>query len=91
MRKHAVFRQGGSTNEGIQRVAKTNSFRRIDFEGIEIVAPEKVLLRRQVALNGQEFGVQVSDRYQRRPSPVLATLAVLGIYLLSLAAGVPHH
>jgi predicted metal-binding membrane protein len=37
------------------------------------------------------FGVQVSDRYQRRPSPVLAALAVLGVCLLSLAAGVPHH
>jgi hypothetical protein len=37
------------------------------------------------------FGVQVSDRYQRRPSPILAALAVLGVCLLSLAAGVSHH
>ena len=32
------------------------------------------------------FGVQVSGRYQRRPSPVLAALAVLGVCLLALAA-----
>jgi len=37
------------------------------------------------------LGVQVSDRYQQRPSPVLAALAVLGVCLLSLAAGVSHH
>jgi predicted metal-binding membrane protein len=29
------------------------------------------------------FGVQVSDRYQRRPSPVLTSLAILGVCLLS--------
>jgi predicted metal-binding membrane protein len=32
------------------------------------------------------FGVQVSGRYQRRPSPVLAALAVLGACLLAFAA-----
>ena len=32
------------------------------------------------------FGVQVSRRYKRRPSPVLAALAVLGACLLALAA-----
>jgi predicted metal-binding membrane protein len=32
------------------------------------------------------FGVQVSARYQRRPSPVLAAVAVLGVCLLSFAA-----
>ena len=32
------------------------------------------------------FGVQVSGRYKRRPSPVLAALAVLGACLLALAA-----
>ena len=32
------------------------------------------------------FGVQVSGRYQRRPSPVLAALAVLGVCLLAFAA-----
>ncbi len=31
------------------------------------------------------FGVQVSGRYQRRPSPVLAALAVLGVCLLAFA------
>lgn len=31
------------------------------------------------------FGVQMSGRYQRRPSPSLAALAVLGVCLLSLA------
>jgi predicted metal-binding membrane protein len=30
------------------------------------------------------FGVQLSDRYQRRPSPVLAALAVLGVGLLTI-------
>jgi predicted metal-binding membrane protein len=33
------------------------------------------------------FGVQLSGRYQRRPSPALAALAVLGVCLVSLAAG----
>jgi predicted metal-binding membrane protein len=39
------------------------------------------------------FGIQVSGRYQQRPSPVLAALAVLGVCLLSLAAFFhhPHH
>ena len=37
------------------------------------------------------FIVQMSGRYQQRPSPILAALAVLGVCLLSLAAGVPHH
>ena len=32
------------------------------------------------------FGVQASGRYQRRPSPVLAALAVLGACLLALVA-----
>ena len=32
------------------------------------------------------FGVQASGRYQRRPSPKLAALAVLGVCLLSFAA-----
>jgi hypothetical protein len=32
------------------------------------------------------FSVQVSGRYQRRPSPVLAVLAVLGACLLAFAA-----
>jgi hypothetical protein len=32
------------------------------------------------------FGVQMSGRYQQRPSPGLAALAVLGVCLLSLAA-----
>jgi Predicted metal-binding integral membrane protein (DUF2182) len=32
------------------------------------------------------FGVQVSGRYKRRPSPVLAALAVIGVCLLALAA-----
>jgi predicted metal-binding membrane protein len=29
------------------------------------------------------FGVQISDRYQRRPSPVSTSLAILGVCLLS--------
>jgi predicted metal-binding membrane protein len=29
------------------------------------------------------FGVQISDRYQRRPSPILTSLAILGVCLLS--------
>jgi predicted metal-binding membrane protein len=37
------------------------------------------------------FGVQVSGRYRRRPSPVLAALAVLGVCLLSIAAQFAHH
>jgi predicted metal-binding membrane protein len=37
------------------------------------------------------FGVQLSARYQQRPSPVLASLAVLGVCLLSFAALLPHH
>jgi predicted metal-binding membrane protein len=37
------------------------------------------------------FGVQLSGRYQQRPSPVLAALAVLGVCLLSFAALFPHH
>jgi predicted metal-binding membrane protein len=44
-----------------------------------------------VLVMGVVLGVQVSDRYQRRPSPDLAALAVLGVCLLSLAAGGPHH
>ena len=32
------------------------------------------------------FGVQASGRYQRRPSPVFAALAVLGVCLLAFAA-----
>jgi predicted metal-binding membrane protein len=32
------------------------------------------------------FGVQLSGRYQRRPSPVLAALAVLGVCLLAFTA-----
>jgi predicted metal-binding membrane protein len=32
------------------------------------------------------FGVQLSGRYQRRPSPILAALAVLGVCLLAFAA-----
>jgi predicted metal-binding membrane protein len=35
------------------------------------------------------FGVQMSGRYQRRPSPVLVALAVLGVCLLSFAADFP--
>jgi predicted metal-binding membrane protein len=35
------------------------------------------------------FGVQLSGRYQRRPSPILAVLAVLGVCLLSFAADSP--
>lgn len=34
------------------------------------------------------FGVQMSGRYQQRPSPILAALAVLGVCLLSFAADV---
>ena len=37
------------------------------------------------------FGVQMSGRYQQRPSPVLAALAVLGVCLLTFAAWFPHH
>jgi predicted metal-binding membrane protein len=37
------------------------------------------------------FGVQLSGRYQQRPSPGLASLAVLGVCLLSFAALLPHH
>jgi predicted metal-binding membrane protein len=37
------------------------------------------------------FGVQMSGRYQQRPSPALAALAVLGVCLLSFAALLPHH
>ena len=37
------------------------------------------------------FGVQMSGRYQQRPSQVLAALAVLGVCLLSFAALSPHH
>jgi hypothetical protein len=32
------------------------------------------------------FGVQASGRYQRRPSPFLAALAVLGVCLLAFVA-----
>jgi hypothetical protein len=37
------------------------------------------------------FGVQMSGRYQQRPSPVLAALAVLGVCLLSFAALIAQH
>jgi purine-cytosine permease-like protein len=37
------------------------------------------------------FGVQVSGRYQRRSSPVLSALSVLGVCLLSIAAQFAHH
>lgn len=37
------------------------------------------------------FGVQVSDRYQLRPSPGLTSLVVLGTCLLSLAMQSNHH
>jgi predicted metal-binding membrane protein len=37
------------------------------------------------------FGVQLSGRYQQRPSQVFAALAVLGVCLLSFAASIPHH
>jgi hypothetical protein len=37
------------------------------------------------------FGVQLNGRYQRRPSPLLATLAVLTAGLLSLVMGLPLH
>jgi predicted metal-binding membrane protein len=37
------------------------------------------------------FSVQMSGRYQQRPSPILAALAVLGVCLLSFAALFPHH
>jgi hypothetical protein len=37
------------------------------------------------------FGVQVSNRYQRRPSPGLTSLAILGVCLLSFAARFSHH
>jgi predicted metal-binding membrane protein len=37
------------------------------------------------------FGVQMSGRYQQRPSPVLAALAVLGVCLLSITVSFPHH
>lgn len=37
------------------------------------------------------FGVQLNGRYQRRPSPLLATLAVLAACLLSLVMGLPLH
>jgi predicted metal-binding membrane protein len=40
---------------------------------------------------GVLFGVQLSGRYQQRPSPLLAALAVLGVCLLSFAALIPHH
>jgi predicted metal-binding membrane protein len=39
---------------------------------------------------GVLFGVQLSGRYQQRPSPILAALAVLGVCLLSFAALFPH-
>lgn len=39
------------------------------------------------------FGVQLSGRYRREPSPALAALAVLGVCLVALAAGLGggHH
>jgi predicted metal-binding membrane protein len=37
------------------------------------------------------FGVQLNGRYQRRPSPLLAALAVLAACLLSLVMGLPLH
>jgi predicted metal-binding membrane protein len=37
------------------------------------------------------FGVQMSGRYQQRPSLILAALAVLGVCLLSFAAPFSHH
>ncbi len=37
------------------------------------------------------FGVQLGGRYQQRPSPLLAALAVLGVCLLSFAALIAHH
>lgn len=37
------------------------------------------------------FGVQMSGRYQRRPSPILAAMAVVGVCLLSIAALPAHH
>lgn len=37
------------------------------------------------------FGVQMSGRYQQRPSPILAALAVLGVCLLSFTTLLPHH
>jgi predicted metal-binding membrane protein len=37
------------------------------------------------------FGVQMSGRYQQRPSSFLAALAVLGVCLLSFAESFPHH
>jgi predicted metal-binding membrane protein len=37
------------------------------------------------------FGVQLSGRYQQRPSPILAALAVVGVCLLSFAALFSHH
>jgi hypothetical protein len=37
------------------------------------------------------FGVQMSGRYQQRPSPILAALAVLGVCLLSFAAALFFH
>lgn len=37
------------------------------------------------------FGVQLNGRYLRRPSPLLAALAVLAACLLSLVAGLPVH
>ncbi len=40
---------------------------------------------------GVLFGVQLSGRYQQRPSPILAALAVLGVCLLSFTALLPHH
>jgi len=40
---------------------------------------------------GVLFGVQMSGRYQQRPSPVFAALGVLGVCLLSLAVQLPHH
>lgn len=37
------------------------------------------------------FGVQVSNRFQRRPSPILTSLAILGVCLLTFAARFAHH
>ena len=37
------------------------------------------------------FGVQMSGRYQQRPSPILAALAVLGVCVLSFAAALFFH
>lgn len=37
------------------------------------------------------FSVQLSGRYQQRPSPVLGALAVLGVCLLAFTASLSHH